>query len=152
MNRKYTISQFDKLYCDFLDIDNPQKLSDLLCINVSDLIKHIRYQAYKSFPVKHGKKRRIIVEPNQELKQIQRRLNNYLQAVYYSYKPDSVHGFVKCPSNSKEKYSILSNASQHVKKPYVINADIFRFFPSITGKMVKNVFIKKPFYFDDNLV
>ena len=74
-----------------------------------------------------------------------------MEAVYYFNRPKCVHGFVKSPSNSKDKYSILSNASQHVKKSFVINADIFRFFPSITGTMVKHVFLREPFNFDDNL-
>lgn len=151
MSRKFTISQFRKLNNDFLDVESPNKLAEILGIKTSVLIKNIKYQRYTSFTSIHKGKKRIVAEPNFELKQIQRRLNNYLQAIYYFNKHENVHGFVKCVTNEKIRYSILSNALPHVGKSYVINADIFRFFPSITGKMVKDVFLGEPFFFEDNL-
>lgn len=151
MSRKFTISQFRKLNSDFLDVDSPNKLAEILGIKTSVLIKNTKYQRYTSFTSIHKGKKRIVAEPNYELKQIQRRLNNYLQAVYFFNKPEHVHGFVKGVTNEKQKFSILSNAAPHVGKSYVINADIFRFFPSIAGKMVKDVFLGEPFSFEDNL-
>lgn len=151
MSRKFTISQFEKLRNQFLSTYDPIELCHLLGMSIADLWKYTKYQKYTTFTSIHKGKKRIVVEPNYELKQIQKRLNYFLQAVYYFYKHDNVHGFIKSPTNSKDKRSILSNAARHVGKNYVINADVFRFFPSITGKMVKDVFLKQPFNFDDNL-
>lgn len=151
MSRKFTISQFERLKNQFLAIYEPKELCDLLDIKISGLWKFTKYQKYNTFTSIHKGKKRIVVEPNYKLKHLQRQLNDFLQAVYYFHKPDYIHGFVKCPTNSKEKLSILSNAAQHVGKPFVINADIFRFFPSITGYMVKEVFLNEPFNLNDNL-
>lgn len=151
MRKNFSISQYEKLKNQFLSIHEPRELCILLGIKFPTLLKHTQNQKYTTFTSHHKGKKRIVVEPNFELKQIQRRLNYYLQAVYFFHKPDCIHGFVKCPKNSIKKCSILSNAAQHVRKPYVINADIFRFFPSITGIMVKKVFLTEPFNFDDNL-
>lgn len=145
MGRQFTISQFERLKNQFLVMSEPTDLCDLLEIKLSVLWKNTTYQKYKTFTSNHKGKKRIVVEPNYELKQIQRRLNYFLQAVYYAHKPDYVNGFIKSPTNSKDKRSILSNAAQHIGKTYVINADVFRFFPSITGQMVKEVFLKEPF-------
>jgi|GEM_PF-7016011 len=151
MSRKFTISQIERLRNQFLSIYEPIELCHLLDITIADLWKYTKNQKYTAFTSIHKGKKRIVVEPNYELKQIQRRLNDFLQAVYYFHKPECVHGFIKSPTNSKDKRSILSNASHHVGKDYVINADVFRFFPSVTGKMVKEVFLNEPFNFNDNL-
>lgn len=151
MDKTYTISQFEELKNQFLSITEPKELCVLLGIKFSALIKHTGHPKYTTFTSNRRGKKRIVLEPEYPLKNIQKRLNSYLQAVYYFHKPDCVHGFVKCPNDATAKLSILSNAARHVGKPFVINADIFRFFPSITGKMVKDVFMRAPFAFNDNL-
>lgn len=151
MKQYYSIENFDSLRQDVLKITIPRELYSLMDIKQYQFIKLIQNPSYKSFLSSHKTKKRIVTEPNPALKNIQRNLNLYLQAVYYFQKPACVHGFVKCPYDADEKLSILSNAGKHVKKNYVINADIFRFFPSITADMVKAVFTNPPFLYNDNL-
>ena len=151
MSRKFTISQFVELKDAFLKLEEPKDLCKLLNINIIQLIKLTKNPGYKAFESHHKGKKRVIAEPNGDLKDIQQKLNYYLQAVYFFHKPDCVHGFIKSPKNEKQKCTIISNAKQHCDKKYVINADIFRFFPSITGTMVRDVFLNSPFNFNSNL-
>ena len=131
MNKKFSTSELIKLNNQFLDMESPTDLAKLLGIKYSELIKYTKGKHYKSFLSKRKGRKRIIFEPSPRLKYIQRKLNYYLQALYISEKPKCVHGFVSSVPEEKLEFSILSNAYQHVGKNYVINADIFRFFPSI---------------------
>ena len=81
---------------------------------------------------------REIKAPTYRLKLIQKRLGNILQAVY-TPKP-STHGFVVARN-------ILSNASEHVKKRFVLNIDLKDFFPTINFGRVYGMFLKPPFSF-----
>lgn len=148
MTNTLKTSELIRLNNEFLDIESPKDLAKLLDIKYSELIKYTKGQHYKSFITKGKGRKRIIFEPSPRLKLIQRKLNYYLQALYISERPKSVHGFVKSVPEEKLEYSILSNAYQHVGKNYVINADIFRFFPSINANMVRNVFLQEPFEFE----
>jgi len=151
MRKEPNISHFKKLNNAFLSIDEPTKLAHLLGINMKLLIHLTKKRHYKLFITHHKKKKRIIAEPEPMLKHVQQKMNDYLQAVYFFQKPENVQGYVKNPTDAPEKCSFITNAASHCGKPFVINADIFRFFPSITGIMVRDVFLNPPFNFNNNL-
>lgn len=133
----------------FLGLKTPSQLADLLKINLGELIMATRDGRYTRLQIGGaGGRPRKVFQPDRELKAIQRRLNHYLQSVYLCVKPDCVYGFVKNPADARVRHTIVTHARNHVGKRYVINADIFRFFPSIKGDAVREVFLGAPFHFD----
>ena len=136
----------------FLGLKTPSGLASLLDSDSGQLIAAVRDGRYERLSVKSGKgKPRTVFHPEYRLLRLQRSLNHYLQAVYFSIRPEGVYGFVKCPSDSSNPYTIVTNAQNHVGRKYVINADIFRFFPSIKGEAVWDMFLRAPFHFDIQL-
>lgn len=67
---------------------------------------------------------------------LQHRMLNILNAVYRP--KHCVHGFL-------EGRGILSNASRHVRRTYVLNIDLCDFFPSINFGRVRGLFMGKPY-------
>ena len=104
-------------------------------INIEELYQSIhmdnRKYAYHIFYISKGKKKRIILAPARELKERQRWILRYI--LKNVELPECVHGFV----NNK---SIVTNAYCHVNKQEIGCIDIKDFFPSITKKMVVEVF------------
>ena len=100
-------------------------------------------QRYKHFAVpKSNGGLRIISEPIEPLKEIQRLLLNIFTR---SYAPlESSHGFIA-------ERSILTNAKSHVRKSWVFNADLEKFFPTIRMEKVESALsgIKLKFLLDD---
>jgi len=95
-----------------------------------------RYKQY-AIPKSNGGIR-IISEPKYWLKSVQR---NLLSIFEKSYKPlDSSHGFI-------QRRSILTNAKPHVRKPWVLNLDLEKFFPSIGMQRVEQVLSGLPMQF-----
>ena len=90
-----------------------------------------------SIPKKSGGTREIL-SPVWMLKMLLASAGNMLLEYYEA--PESVMGFV--PGRS-----IADNASNHVGKNYVYNADLKDFFPSITRKRVKAALMRPPFSF-----
>lgn len=91
---------------------------------------------YNTFeiPKKSGGKR-IILAPNKSLKIIQRCLALVLQA---GYQPTlSVNGFVA-------KRSVVTNATIHANKKFVLNIDLENFFPTVSHGRVQAVLQLKP--------
>ena len=84
-------------------------------------------QEYNVYPMVTGRKTRWIEAPSEELKELQRLL---LDNLLYKLEPtEYAHGFV--PGRS-----IVTNASCHVGKKWVLTADIKNFFPSVTKAQV----------------
>jgi RNA-directed DNA polymerase len=126
----------------FLSVKSDQDICALLGASFKDVQYHLNKPLYYNFtiPKKRGSARTILA-PNDDLKQMQRRLNFYLQAVYAQVKPEGVHGFIKCPGNGTQPNNVITNATQHVNKRYVLNIDVKDFFESITDKMVYETFL-----------
>ncbi|WP_064601613.1 reverse transcriptase domain-containing protein [Photobacterium sp. J15] len=91
---------------------------------------------YRGFhiPKKNGEYR-LIEAPKKKLKEIQKLISKELSALYSPRK--STHGFVP-------ERSIVSNASCHVDKKYVLNLDLLDFFGSIHFGRVRNLFQSHP--------
>lgn len=81
---------------------------------------------------------RIILAPKSELKTIQRKiLHELLDKTAVS---SVAHGFVK-------DHSIITNAKQHVSKQFLLRLDLKDFFPTITFKRVRGLFISLGYSF-----
>jgi RNA-directed DNA polymerase len=100
----------------------------------ADTVWHyVRY----TIPKSNGGKRTILA-PKPELKAIQRKiLSALLERTTVS---PMAHGFVK-------ERSIITNAKQHVGREYVLRLDLKDFFPSITFKRVRGMFISLGYSF-----
>jgi RNA-directed DNA polymerase len=117
-------------------------VSDLKIIFNKDseaIFRLISKPQYKRFFIakKDGTKR-IILAPDTELKKAQTLLSNILQNIYLEHRPDYVYGFI--PNYKNQSVSVVSNAANHVQKKFLLNADVQDFFPSITSRMVKEMF------------
>ena len=152
MKGKYTTDGFLNARALFAGIKTPDDLARLMKITPAELFRLVRYPRYEVFQSVNSRgKTRTLFQPQPRLKKAQARLNYFLQAAYYFIRPACVYGFTGTPMDSPDKRNIITNALNHTGKNYVINADIFRFFPSINGRMVRNVFLAEPFHFDINL-
>lgn len=126
-----------------LSVTTVQELAQLLGVTFG---KHLVYYLYRLHPTKRyiefeinkrsGAGTRRISAPATSLKQIQQKLNVFLQAAYSPKK--SVHGFL--PDRG-----IATNASRHVRKRYVLNLDLEDFFGSINFGRVRGMFMAKPY-------
>jgi len=135
-----------------LAAETPTLLARLLQTSpdqIQDAINYPQYTHYAIAKKKGGK--RAICAPENELKQLQKRLNFFLQAYYLHIKPAEVHGFVINPNYLGKTCNIVSNAKAHTGKKYVFNLDLKDFFSRITTKQVKSVFMSDLFVFDENM-
>ena len=92
---------------------------------------------YNSFsiPRRNGGKRSIEV-PDRTLKYIQRLIHESLARIYGPH--PAVHGFLT-------NRSIVTNASNHLGRRYVLNIDLEDFFPSITRKRIYGRLVAEPY-------
>ena len=125
----------------FFSLNSPEEVADLLEVKYKWLIYYIyrlpEKERYEIFSVnKKSGEPRVVMAPSTPLKIVQRKLCNILNEVYKP-KP-SVNGFV-------QNRSVVTNASLHSNKRYVLNLDIENFFPSINFGRVRGMFLKKPY-------
>ncbi len=128
---------------------NVQALAHFLMVDVNQLWELMESPNYQTFsiPKKKGGKREIVC-PAENLKFLQRKLNEVLQYEYSLCKPKQVHGFVQKKSYKDKPCNIVSNAQAHAGKKFLLNMDVKDFFPSISAGMVRKAFMSKPFNFD----
>ncbi|MFZ4740885.1 MAG: reverse transcriptase family protein [Bacteroidales bacterium] len=135
-----------------LTIDTPAELCRFLKTPFFQLEEVINNPTYKHYKIKKKKGgERQIFAPEDDLKAIQKRLNYFLQAYYLCVKPNEVHGFVVNPHYLGTYCNIVENAKVHINKNYVLNIDLKDFFPSITAKQVKNIFISQFFNYNEEI-
>lgn len=125
----------------FRALGRPSDVAHLLDVKYDDLVywayrvpKQSRYTAFE-IKKKSGAHRQIEA-PGTNIKILQQKLNQVLQAVYRP-KP-CVHGFV-------EGRSVRTNALQHTQRRYVLNVDLRDFFPSINFGRVRGMFMARPY-------
>ena len=121
----------------FRGLATGRDVADLLELDWSQLkyITSSRNYAYTVFAIPKNRpgQRRIIQAPHLSVKILQRKL---LSILYLVYEPHpAAHGFAR-------GRSIVTNASCHQRKKFVLNVDIEQFFPSITFPRVRGLFIK----------
>jgi RNA-directed DNA polymerase len=103
-----------------------------------DSSKH--YRTFK-IPKKSGGQRHIMA-PEKSLNILQHKL---LGILYPTYAPPTwVHGFVS-------KKGIVTNASEHVKKRFVLNVDLKDFYDHIHFGRVRGILMRPPYKFKDKV-
>lgn len=122
-----------------------ESLAGLLGKSYQDLSKLIygKKPLYREFSLaKKGGGQRTIFAPIKELRVIQLALKNLLQEYYH---PRVIaHGFIN-------ERNIVSNASPHVSKKFVMNVDLEGFFPSINFGRVRSLFLSDAFGFTETV-
>lgn len=136
----------------FLSLDSISDLARLLSIPSGMLTYSSLSPVYSTFrmPKKAGGYR-FIEAPDKPLKSRQRIIANHLQAVYLTIKPASAHGFICKWEGGSGTFNIISNASIHTGKKFVLNIDLKDFFHAISAGRVRNIFMAPPFSFNHQL-
>lgn len=107
---------------------------DIKPTTLENVLTKSKYHTFK-VPKKSGGYRNIS-SPDEKLKWVQGKLNNYILKKYEFL--DCQYGFVKGKS-------IVDNAKVHQKSKYILNIDLKSFFPSIHFGRVRGAFMAKPF-------
>lgn len=118
---------------------NNEIIQDELKITTSFFLRFLanKNPFYNEIVIYQKNKKRILFEPIIQLKYIQKFiLNTILYKFNYKY------NFLPCVKGFLPKEDIVKNATPHLNKVAIIKMDIKDFFPSITRKMVYNVFRK----------
>ena len=106
----------------------------------------------KNYSVFTVKKRsgtdRIIENPADDLKELQRGINNYLQAVYFFTKHPASYGFCMNVKQARFPCNVYTHALQHTGCNYLINADLEDFFHAVSWQKTYEVFCESPFIHD----
>jgi RNA-directed DNA polymerase len=147
---KYNKHEFVALSEEFLSIKTTQALA--LLLNISDQAYiSLLTNRYEHFSIlkKNGSKR-LITKPNLDILGLQRKLNLYLQSVYYRILPVNIFGNIPNLIDSDNR-NARSNAALHCGKNFILNIDIKDFFPSIDTDKVRKVFNTYPFNFSDEV-
>jgi RNA-directed DNA polymerase len=135
----------ESLRTSFYSLTSVTELAALLECSLQQFIYWTRIarpqDRYRAFEIaKRSGAKRSIEAPSPVLLVLQRKLLQVLEAVYEPRAP--VHGFVRARS-------VLTNASLHVRRAWVLNIDLADFFPSIHFGRVRGIFRAKPFLLPD---
>ncbi len=148
-----TVSDLRFLKKKLCQVKSLHQLSEVLTLPpqyLRDMAAKPEYHVF-TVPKKNGE-RRLIENPAKQLKAVQAVLNDHLQAIYWLQKAPSAYGFVMRPTDAKEApRSIVTNARQHLKKAWLLNADLEDFFHYVKIDAVLAVFKEKPFAFSDEI-
>ncbi|MCF2945654.1 reverse transcriptase domain-containing protein [Paenibacillus tarimensis] len=138
-------SSDDKIKSKFKTLTDFEDVALLLEIPVEFLWKILirdKQINYKSFPLaKKNGGYRTIYSPSKNLTLLQKKLAYILSLNFTPH--TRAYGFI-------EKRSIVTNASEHLKKNYVLNIDLENFFESISFARVRKMFISY-FKFNDTV-
>ena len=151
-NMNYTRKRVGWLAQQFSQLTDPDSLGQLLGMQ-THLLQLLAVQPrYNTFrvPKKNGTFR-LIEDPEPHLKQVQKRLNTYLQAVYYLRRTPAAYGFQIAVNGDNDARNILTNARQHVGKSWMLNADFQDFFHQVTYEWVVRLFSHDLFPFGVDL-
>lgn len=155
MSDKATLSELKKIRDDFLYLDTTDDLAALLNVNPFVLQAAALDPQYHVFhrPKKDGSMR-LIENPQKPLKGIQRKLNKYLQAIYFFEKTEAAYGFmIHCAGDKARQHrNIVNNALTHLGHDWMLNMDLKDFFHFVKEEDVHDLFSEPPFSFHKDLV
>jgi RNA-directed DNA polymerase len=136
----------------FLSIQNVEQMAHAFGKDQLRIVSLAAVPEYAEFfiPKKNGDKR-LIENPTPQLKKIQRRLNEFLQAVYFPLRTDAAYGFLTNPVDDPSPRHILSNATRHVGCKWLLNVDMQDFFHYISQGEVELLFRREPFGFNEDM-
>lgn len=95
---------------------------------------------------------RLIEAPYPDLKRILKKLNYYLQSVYFLQKPAVSYGYVINYRGNGQPRNMLTNAERHIGSQYLLNVDFEDFFHQVTIDQVQTIFASPPFRFTKRCV
>ena len=147
MAKKYTKAQIASKASRFINCKTNREIELLLQIPPLQLAQTAFAPQYYYFKIPKPKGGyREIEAPETYLKKLQRKLNEYLQYVYYGVAIKASYGFIINPRRQAPK-NIVSNAAAHLGNPYMLNIDFDDFFHQISQEEVFQIFKKEPFHF-----
>ena len=118
-------------------IEEIAKTLGVLHSNLSQCLSRTPDENYFTFDVPTGNgDSRVVHAPKNPLKDIQRRLASLLTQAWQP---------TPCSYGFLPNRSIVDNARNHVGKRHVLNIDLKDFFPSITFRMIKSMFLSSPY-------
>ena len=149
MAKKHSIVKIKQRVKEFCNCKTIQDLSYLLKVAVNQLQLYALDPMYIHFeiPKKKGGKRQIEA-PNDALKKVQRKVNEYLQALYYLIQPQASFGYIISVKGEAFSKNIQTNAITHYGNDYLLNIDFKDFFHQIHKQHVYKLFISNLFSLD----
>jgi RNA-directed DNA polymerase len=137
---------------EFCSIGNLMDLSSKLGFPIQQINDFAQNPYYHEFdiPKKNGKIRHI-EDPNDELKELLRNLNYFLQSTYYFIRSDAAFGFMSVPLDDPSPRNIRTNAEVHCDCNYMLNADFLDFFHQIKTIEIYEIFLSPPFNFNHEI-
>lgn len=137
---------------EFTSLSSIKELSRLLAFNPAHLRLIALNPEYRSIQIpKRSKGYREIDIPGANHHKIQKRLNKYLQAVYYTIRPSSTFGFIIASRDDQQPASIITHAACHVGKEHLLRVDLADFFHTVKSQDILAIFKSSPFNFTDPL-
>jgi hypothetical protein len=89
---------------EFCQIKTVPELAFRLGVATSILLNHADNPGYQVFEIpKKSGKMRLIKDPNNDLKEILRNLNQYLQTIYFLNRSEAAYGFLISPEGIKPR-------------------------------------------------
>ncbi len=136
----------------FEKVGTPENLRRMLKLTPENFLQLLQNPQYQTFfvPKKSGGQRRIDA-PCKELKNVQRKIASYLNALYIRHQQISVMGFIPYHEGVNMQTGIVENAKRHIGQVFVLNMDVADFFPSITISAIKKMFMRSFFNFSEDL-
>ena len=149
MARKRNITQLKIDAQIFTSCHNLFDMQNKINISKNDFLMNVLSPKYYNFKVKkaNGSYRKIEA-PDNSLKQIQAKLNYFLQAVYYFNQTKASFGFIVTPRNKKSTKNIVKNAEKHLGCKNMLKVDFKDFFHQIKSNQVYDIYTGKLFSFD----
>ncbi len=146
---KITFKKLKKEADLFCKLSTLNDLAAVISVSKNEILLMAFEPVYYHFTVpKSTGGQRYIEAPDIELKKIQRRLNYFLQKVYYLNQSRAAHGYIISVIGEKHPKTILSQAEKHLGCQYMLNADFSDFFHQISITDVKHIFQSPPFNFN----
>ncbi len=150
MPKKLTRLQITRKAEQLIHCTTTDDLETLLRLSHFTLTRDTLFPEYYSFQIRKSNGGfRAIEAPAPDLKNTQRRLNEYLQCIYYDILTEAAYGFIINP-RKREPRNIVTNASKHLGCNYLLNIDFDDFFHQISQQRIFKIFQGTPFQFQKN--
>ncbi len=117
-------------------------LASYLYMQEPELISLEPEKQYHVFQVKKqgSDEKRTIESPFGKLKEALGRLSDGLQWLYYDHKTDAAYGFVRSYEHDADRRNILTNASAHLGRDYMLKLDFDDFFHQVDCAKLERLF------------
>jgi len=108
----------------FCNMQSPEDLSYLLETDLHKIVLLAHTTPYRTFEIpKANGGKRLIEDPDDNLKTLLKTLNEYLQCVYYFYKPACAYGFIINHKKDVHPRNIITNAEAHIGCKHLLNPE-----------------------------